>query len=115
MQETDTRTLVWPQVSHSNRRPIDERFESGAAYVDGEFCPIEEAKLPLLDWGFLRSDACQETISAWNGEFFRLQDHLDRFERSLKRLRMEFPEAPGRIREIVHELVSICGYSNAYV
>jgi branched-chain amino acid aminotransferase len=115
MQETDSRMLVWPQVSHSNRRPIDERFESGAAYVDGEFCPIEEAKLPLLDWGFLRSDACQETISAWNGQFFRLQDHLDRFERSLKRLRMEFPEAPGRIREIVHELVSICGYSNAYV
>ncbi|MBB4364981.1 branched-chain amino acid aminotransferase [Bradyrhizobium sp. CIR48] len=114
-EEANQRTLVWPQLPHSNRRPIDSRFEKGAAYVAGEFCPIEEATLPLLDWGFLRSDACQETISTWNGQFFRLQDHLDRFERSLKRLRMESPETIGRIREIAHRLVAICGYSDAYV
>lgn len=114
-QEADERKLVWPQISQRNRRPIDARFEMGAAYVDGEFCPIEEAKLPLLDWGFLRSDACQETISAWSEQFFRLQDHLDRFERSLKRLRMKSPEPIGRIREVMHQLVAICGYSDAYV
>ena len=114
-QEANQRTLVWPQLPHSNRQPIDSRFEKGAAYVAGEFCPIEEATLPLLDWGFLRSDACQETISTLNGQFFRLQDHLDRFERSLKRLRMESPETIGRIREIAHRLVAICGYSDAYV
>ncbi|HEV2160521.1 aminotransferase class IV [Bradyrhizobium sp.] len=113
--EANERTLIWPQLPHSNRQAIDSRFEKGAAYVAGEFCPIEEATLPLLDWGFLRSDACQETISTWNGQFFRLQDHLDRFERSLKRLRMESPETIGRIREIAHRLVAICGYSNAYV
>ena len=113
--EADDRKLVWTDLPRSNRQPIDSRFAKGAAYVDGEFCPIEEAKLPLLDWGFLRSDACQETISSWNGQFFRLQDHLDRFERSLKRLRMESPETIGRIREIVHELVAVCGYSDAYV
>ncbi|MBR0706996.1 aminotransferase class IV [Bradyrhizobium liaoningense] len=115
VQEADERKLVWPEHSHSNRQPIESRFERGSAYVDGEFCPIEEARLPLLDWGFLRSDACQETISTWNGQFFRLQDHLDRFERSLKRLRMQSPETIGRIREITHELVAICGYSDAYV
>jgi branched-chain amino acid aminotransferase len=109
------RTLVWPQMAHTNHEPVDARFDRGSAYVDGAFCPIEEAKLPLLDWGFLRSDACQETISAWNGQFFRLQDHLDRFERSLKRLRMESPESIGRIRGIVHGLVAHCGYADAYV
>jgi len=31
------------------------RVRRGSAYVDGEFCPIEEARIPLLDWGFLRS------------------------------------------------------------
>ncbi|MCJ9700039.1 aminotransferase class IV [Bradyrhizobium sp. SHOUNA76] len=113
--EANERTLVWPQHARSNRQPTNSRFEKGAAYVNGEFCPIEEATLPLLDWGFLRSDACQETISTWNGQFFRLQDHLDRFERSLKRLRMESPETISRIREIVHRLVAICGYSDAYV
>jgi branched-chain amino acid aminotransferase len=98
-----------------DRPPVDPRFAQGAAYVDGEFCPIAEAKLPLLDWGFLRSDACQETVSAWDGKFFRLQDHLDRFDRSLQRLRMVSPESDGRIREIVHELVAICGFADAYV
>lgn len=114
-REAGDRKLVWPDLPHSNREPIDNAFAKGAAYVDGELCPIEEAKLPLLDWGFLRSDACQETISSWNGQFFRLQDHLDRFERSLKRLRMESPETICRIRQVVHELVAACGYSDAYV
>ncbi|MGY8635370.1 aminotransferase class IV [Bradyrhizobium sp. 14AA] len=115
VQDAGETKLVWPDLPSSNRQPIDSRFEKGSAYIDSEFCPIDEAKLPLLDWGFLRSDACQETISTWNGQFFRLQDHLDRFERSLKRLRMVSPETIARIREIMHELVAICGYSNAYV
>jgi branched-chain amino acid aminotransferase len=110
------RTLVWPtpQVNFA-ARPVEQRFAAGAAYVDGQFCPIEEARIPLLDWGFLRSDACQETISVWDGSFFRLQDHLDRFQRSIGRLRMTSPESPDQIRSIVHELVVLPGFRNAYV
>lgn len=107
--------LTWPKKTMHAHPPRDPAFAEGAAYVDGEFCPISEAKLPLLDWGFLRSDACQETVSAWDGKFFRLQDHLDRFDRSLQRLRMISPEADGRIREIVHGLVASCGFADAYV
>jgi branched-chain amino acid aminotransferase len=110
------RTLVWPAPrAGSSARPVEERFAAGAAYVDGQFCPIEEARIPLLDWGFLRSDACQETISVWDGSFFRLQDHLERFQRSIGRLRMTSPESPDRIRSIVHELVVLPGFRNAYV
>jgi len=110
------RTLVWP-TTHAKfpSPPVEQRFTAGAAYVDGEFCPIEEARIPLLDWGFLRSDACQETISAWDGSFFRLQDHLERFQRSIGRLRMTSPESFDRIHSIVHELVVLPGFRNAYV
>ncbi len=108
--------LVWPQTrSTLPDRPLDARFTAGSAYVDGDFCPIEEARIPLLDWGFLRSDACQETISAWDGAFFRLADHLERFQRSLARLRLAPPEGPERIRLIVHDLVALPGFRNAYV
>jgi branched-subunit amino acid aminotransferase/4-amino-4-deoxychorismate lyase len=70
--------LAWPQPKSTlPDRPLDPRFAAGSAYVDGAFCPIEEARIPQLDWGFLRSDACQETISAWDGAFFRLTDHLE--------------------------------------
>jgi branched-chain amino acid aminotransferase len=110
------RTLVWPTPqANFAARPVEQRFAAGAAYVDGQFCPIEEARIPLLDWGFLRSDACQETISVWDGSFFRLQDHLDRFQRSIGRLRMTSPESPDQIRSIVHELVVLPGFRNAYV
>lgn len=96
------RTLVWPAPQAGvPRQPVEQRFAGGAAYVDGRFCPIEEARIPLLDWGFLRSDACQETVSVWEGSFFRLQDHLERFERSTGRLRMTSPESADRIRGIV--------------
>ncbi len=110
------RTLVWPTAQASfTAQPVEQRFAAGAAYVDGQFCPIEEARIPLLDWGFIRSDACQDTISVWEGLFFRLQDHLDRFQRSIARLRMSSPESPDQIRWIAHELVVLPGFRNAYV
>ncbi len=111
-----TRRLVWPTASETSPpQPAEPRFAGGVAYVDGQFCPIEDARIPLLDWGFLRSDACQETISVWEGSFFRLQDHLERFQRSIGRLRMTLPMTPDQIRRIVHELVILPGFKNAYV
>ena len=65
--------------------------QDGIAFVEGEYLPIGEAKIPILDWGFLRSDANQDTISVWKGSFFRLEDHLDRFERNVAKLRMICP------------------------
>ena len=54
-------------------------LSAGVAYIDGEFVPIAEARLPILDLGFLRSDATYDVVAVWNGRFFRLDQHLDRF------------------------------------
>ena len=54
-------------------------FSLGAAYVDGQIVPIAEAKISLLDWGFLHSDATYDVAHVWKGKFFRLDDHLERF------------------------------------
>jgi branched-chain amino acid aminotransferase len=114
--QINTGPLTWPISSSCGRGPWDASFERGSAYVDGRIVPVEEAYVPLLDWGFLRSDACQETISVWNGQFFRLDDHLQRFERSTTRLRMtSSPVSPEEIRRTVHRLVAACGYDTAYV
>lgn len=111
------RKLFWPApTAEVPDHPKSAIFAAGSAYVDGKIVPIEEARLPLLDWGFLRSDACQETISAWDGKFFRLQDHLERFQRSTTRLRMDSsPLSLEEIRGVVHQLVAVCGFRNAYV
>lgn len=92
----------------------DPRFAAGIAFIDGVFVPIDEARIPILDWGFLRSDACQDTVSAWDGAYFRLEDHLARFERSFSRLRMTCPHDRDTIRAIVLESAARSGFRNAY-
>ncbi|MAA89064.1 MAG: branched-chain amino acid transferase [Deltaproteobacteria bacterium] len=90
-------------------------YQSGIAYTDGSFCPIEEARIPILDWGFLRSDANQDTVSVWNGMFFRLEDHLDRFQRNNEKLRFKIPLSRDEIRTVLIDLVQESGFQNAYV
>jgi branched-chain amino acid aminotransferase len=108
--------LFWPPYrADVPERPSETQFAAGTAYVDGEIVPIEEARIPLLDWGFLRSDACQETISVWDGAFFRLEDHLVRFQRSTDRLRMALALTSDDIRGVAHALVAAAGFRNAYV
>jgi len=51
----------------------------------------------------------------WDGRFFRLEDHLDRFERSVARLRMKLPYDRDQIRDIVFECVRETGLRRAYV
>jgi branched-chain amino acid aminotransferase len=43
--------------------------------------PFAEARVPSLDWGFLRSDATYDVVHFWKGHFFRLDDDLNRFQR----------------------------------
>ena len=76
-------------------------YASGAAFVDGRFVPVAEARVPILDWGFLRSDATYDVAHVWRGSFFRLEDHLDRFERGMARLRMSLPYDRSEIRDVL--------------
>jgi branched-chain amino acid aminotransferase len=89
-------------------------YESGAAFVEGRFVPVAEARVPILDWGFLRSDATYDVAHVWRGSFFRLEDHLDRFERGMARLRMSPPYDRSEIRDILIECVRLSGLREAY-
>ncbi|MGE0851000.1 MAG: aminotransferase class IV [Hyphomicrobiaceae bacterium] len=90
-------------------------FGAGIALCEGRFVPVEEARIPLLDWGFLRSDAVQDTVSVFHGRFFRLEDHLDRFERNTSHLRLVNPYAREEVRAILAEAVRRTGFREAYV
>jgi branched-subunit amino acid aminotransferase/4-amino-4-deoxychorismate lyase len=89
-------------------------YASGAAFVDGSFVPVAEARVPILDWGFLRSDATYDVAHLWQGSFFRLEDHLDRFERSMARLHLRSPYGRHRVREILVECARLSGLRDAY-
>ena len=89
-------------------------YVSGAAFVDGRFVPVAEARIPILDWGFLRSDATYDVVHVWRGSFFRLEDHLDRFERGMARLHLRPPYGRAEIREILIGCVRLSGLRDAY-
>ncbi|MEM9358364.1 MAG: aminotransferase class IV [Pseudomonadota bacterium] len=90
-------------------------YKDGIAFCEGRFVPISEARIPMLDWGFLRSDAVQDTVSVFHGAYFRLEDHLDRFERNWSRLRMQNPYDRDTVRAILMEAARRAGFREAYV
>ncbi|RIK84121.1 MAG: branched-chain amino acid transferase [Hyphomicrobiales bacterium] len=90
-------------------------FSAGAAWIEGEFVPIAEARVPVTDWGFLRSDATYDVAHVWQGRFFRLDDHVARFLRGVEKLRMSLPVGEAGLRAILHRCVALAGLKDAYV
>ncbi|HJO72560.1 MAG TPA: aminotransferase class IV [Rhodospirillales bacterium] len=93
----------------------DEAFPSGTAYIDGRFCPLSEARISILDWGFLRSDATYDVVHVWRRRFFRLETHLDRFLSSVEKLRLRLPFGREGLREILIECARRSGLDDTYV
>ncbi len=60
-------------------------------YLNGEFMPLDQAKVPVMDRGFLFGDGVYEVIPVYGGQAFRLPEHLDRLDNSLSAIRMENP------------------------
>lgn len=56
------------------------------AFLNGEFIPLDKAKIAVTDYGFLFGYGLFETMRAYDGRVFRLDSHLERLERSAKRL-----------------------------
>ena len=96
-------------------REPTEGESAGIAFIDGEFCPLSEAKISIFDLGFLLSDATYDAVHVWRGSFFRLDDHLDRFERSLAGLRMSLPYDRDALRGIMTDGVRRTGLRDAMV
>lgn len=94
---------------------MTDRFADGAAYVRGHYVPIGEACIPVTDWGFTRSDAVYDVVHVFHGGFFRLADHLDRFERSMRLRHLHVPEDRAAIETILHQCVGLAGLADAYV
>jgi len=91
------------------------RFPGAAAFAEGRYVAPEDAKVSLFDWGFTRSDATYDVASVWQGSFFRLDDHLDRFFASLAKLRLQVPYSRADVRAILHGCVRAAGLKDAYV
>jgi len=76
------------------------------AYVNGSFVPLSEAKVSILDRGFLFADGIYEVSAVLDGKLVDNESHLVRLERSVGEISLELPETPERIVEIQKELIA---------
>jgi D-alanine transaminase len=76
------------------------------AYVNGSFVPMSEAKVSILDRGFLFADGIYEVAAVLEGKLIDNASHLARLERSVGEIALALPETPARIQEIQKELIA---------
>jgi D-alanine transaminase len=74
-------------------------------YLNGEFLPQDRAFVSVFDRGFLFGDGVYEVIPAYGGHPFRLEQHLDRLDASLRAIRLHDPLPRERWGQMVEELV----------
>ena len=78
---------------------------SRTAYVNGDFVPIEQAKVSILDRGFLFADGVYEVAAVLDGRLVDNSLHLARLERSLREIALPLPAPLAKIAELQKELV----------
>ncbi|KPI43968.1 putative branched-chain-amino-acid aminotransferase [Cyphellophora attinorum] len=105
--EARQRTLVQAQASNP--------FAHGIAWINGEYEPYHEARIPLKDQGFLHSDLTYDVPAIWDSRFFRLDDHLNRLEASCHKIRMTLPKPKEEIKQILADMAATSEIRDAFV
>ncbi|MBL7002649.1 MAG: aminotransferase class IV [Gammaproteobacteria bacterium] len=81
-------------------------------YLNGEFLPINEAKISVLDRGFLFGEGVYEAIPVYNGKLFRTTEHLNRLHKSLEGIAMSVKFDEAHWTPIFEQLIEKNGGGN---
>lgn len=88
---------------------------SRIVYVNGSFVPYEEARVPIMDRGFLFGDGIYEVSAVLGGKLIDNEAHLARLERSLGEIRIENPYTREKWIELEKEIVRRNGLQEGLV
>ncbi|UZR27505.1 D-amino acid aminotransferase [Methylococcus mesophilus] len=80
-------------------------MNSPLVYLNGEFLPLEQARVSVLDRGFLFGDGVYEVIPVYGGRPLRLEEHLTRLDGSLRGIRMASPLSRAEWAGVVGRLI----------
>ncbi|WP_299282717.1 aminotransferase class IV [uncultured Tateyamaria sp.] len=90
-------------------------LSKGAAWMGGQIIPIDQAAIPVTDWGLTHSDIAYDVVPVWQGAFFRLDDYVTRFITSLTATRYDIGMDRCDICSALNAMVKASGLSDAYV
>lgn len=74
-------------------------------YLNGEYTPLAQAKVSVLDRGFVFGDGVYEVVPAYQGRLFRFDEHMQRLDRSLARVRIANPKSHSQWLECSRVLI----------
>ena len=80
-------------------------MQNETVYLNGQYLPLTDAKISVMDRGFLFGDGVYEVIPAYAGKLFRLDDHLERLDNSLKSIRLQNPHSHAQWRDLLGPLL----------
>lgn len=78
---------------------------SAICYLDGEYLPLDQARVSPMDRGFLFADGGYEVIPVYSRQPFRLEQHLARLDNTLSGLEIANPHGDARWRELIGETI----------
>lgn len=84
-------------------------------YLDGAFVDKSEAKVSVFDHGLLYGDGIFEGIRLYDGNIFRLDEHLERLEYSAKAILLSIPLTRKELSDITCEACRINNLKDAYI
>ncbi|HZP93903.1 MAG TPA: D-amino acid aminotransferase [Burkholderiales bacterium] len=76
-------------------------------YLNGQFMPLEDAKIPVLDRGFIFGDGVYELIPVYSRHPFRLEEHLRRLQASLDGIRLPNPHSAQDWSRLIRRLIEL--------
>ena len=87
----------------------------GLVYLNGTFGPLEEARVSVMDRGFLFGDGIYEVVPAYGRRLFRLEEHLSRLDRSLAQVRIANPHTSAEWQALIEKVVAAAGFEDQSV
>lgn len=85
------------------------------AYVNGEFVPLAEARISVNDRAVYYADAVYEVCITYDGKVFLLDEHLDRLERSLRGIRIDYALDRRFLTDLFDEGIRKAGYEETLI
>ena len=85
------------------------------AWVNGEITDLFDAKVPFMDHGYLFGYGVYEALKVYNGQPFCVEEHMDRFERSMKEIRIKPELSREDTIKIIYDLVAKSEFQDAFI
>lgn len=84
-------------------------------YLNNRLVPENQAKISVFDHGFLYGDGVYETLRAYNGVVFMIDEHIERLFRSASMINLKIPLTHEKIKQVIYKTIKTNKHFNSYI